>query len=63
MGLKTVERLSSDDVIRMVPQLRSDDILGGSFCSTDGFVDPHSVMTGFMRALSTKVRDSYATPR
>jgi sarcosine oxidase subunit beta len=48
MGLKTVERLSSDDVIRMVPQLRSDDILGGSFCSTDGFVDPHSVMTGFM---------------
>jgi sarcosine oxidase subunit beta len=48
MGLKTVERLSSDDVIRMVPQLRSDDILGGSFCSTDGVVDPHSVMTGFM---------------
>jgi len=48
MGLKTVERLSSDDVIRMVPQLRSDDIRGGSFCSTDGFVDPHSVMTGFM---------------
>jgi sarcosine oxidase subunit beta len=48
MGLKTVERLTSEDVIRMVPQLRSDDILGGSFCSTDGFVDPHSVMTGFM---------------
>ena len=22
--------------------------MGGSFCSTDGFVDPHSVMTGFM---------------
>src|SRR5258705_97540 len=31
MGLKTVERLTSEDVIRMVPQLRSDDILGGSF--------------------------------
>src|SRR6266852_6829266 len=27
MGLKTVERLSSQDVTRMVPQLRSDDIL------------------------------------
>jgi sarcosine oxidase, subunit beta len=57
MGLKTVERLPSEDVIRMVPQLRSDDILGGSFCSTDGFVDPHSVMTGFMlRAIDQGAR-------
>ena len=24
-----------------------DDILGGTFCPTDGFVDPYSVMTGF----------------
>ncbi|HXI40736.1 MAG TPA: FAD-dependent oxidoreductase [Bryobacteraceae bacterium] len=48
MGLKTVALLQPEDVIRMVPQLRADDILGGSFCSTDGFVDPHSVMTGFM---------------
>ncbi len=47
LGLKTAELLGAGDVIRMVPQLRSDDILGGSFCSTDGFVDPHSVMTGF----------------
>lgn len=48
LGLKTVELLKAEDVTRMVPQLRADDILGGSFCSTDGFVDPHSVMTGFM---------------
>jgi len=48
MGLKTVALLQAEDVIRMVPQLRADDILGGSFCSTDGFVDPHSVMAGFM---------------
>jgi sarcosine oxidase subunit beta len=48
LGLKTVELLKPADVTRMVPQLRTDDILGGSFCSTDGFVDPHSVMTGFM---------------
>jgi sarcosine oxidase subunit beta len=32
----------------MVPQLRADDIIGGTFCPTDGFVDPHSVMMGFM---------------
>jgi sarcosine oxidase subunit beta len=48
LGLKTVELLKAEDVIRLVPQLRADDIVGGSFCSTDGFVDPHSVMTGFM---------------
>ncbi|HZI46712.1 MAG TPA: FAD-binding oxidoreductase, partial [Pyrinomonadaceae bacterium] len=29
-------------------QLRVDDVLGGTFCPTDGFVDPHSVMMGFM---------------
>jgi glycine/D-amino acid oxidase-like deaminating enzyme len=48
LGLQTVELLQSDDIRKMLPQLRSDDLLGGSFCSTDGFVDPYSVMTGFM---------------
>ncbi len=48
LGLKTVELLQPGEVVRMVPQMRPDGIVGGSFCSTDGFVDPHSVMTGFM---------------
>lgn len=48
LGLKTAQMLSRDEVIRRVPQLRCDDILGGSFCATDGFVDPYSVMKGFM---------------
>ena len=39
--------VSRDDIIARVPQLHSDDILGGSFCPTDGFVDPYSVMVGF----------------
>jgi sarcosine oxidase, subunit beta len=47
LGLTTARLLDADDIVKMVPQLRSDDILGGSFCSTDGFVDPYSVMTGF----------------
>ncbi|HTB10443.1 MAG TPA: FAD-binding oxidoreductase [Bryobacteraceae bacterium] len=46
-GLKTASLVSRDDIAQMVPQLRSDDIIGGSFCSTDGFVDPYSVMNGF----------------
>lgn len=48
LGLKNVELLSPDDIRKVLPQLRSDDIAGGSFCPTDGFVDPESVMNGFM---------------
>ncbi|HEV1283960.1 MAG TPA: FAD-dependent oxidoreductase [Bryobacteraceae bacterium] len=61
-GLTTASLVSRDDIVRMVPQLRSDDIIGGSFCSTDGFVDPYSVMTGFtLRAVdqgATLIRDA-----
>jgi sarcosine oxidase subunit beta len=48
LGLKTARLLSADEIRTMLPQIRSDDVLGGSFCSTDGFVDPYSVMNGFM---------------
>ena len=37
----------TQDIVKMVPQVRSDDIIGGTFCSNDGFADPYSVMTGF----------------
>ena len=48
LGVTNVEWVSSEDIVKMVPQLRVDDVLGGTFCPTDGFVDPHSVMMGFM---------------
>ena len=47
LGLTQVRRLTREEIVAIVPQLRSDDILGGSFCPTDGFVDPYSVMVGF----------------
>jgi sarcosine oxidase, subunit beta len=46
-GLTTARFVSTSEIAAMVPQVRGDDILGGTFCSTDGFVDPYSVMTGF----------------
>ncbi len=49
-GLTNVELLAPEDVVKFFPLLRADDIVGGSYCPTDGFVDPHSVMTGFMNA-------------
>src|SRR5512141_2898503 len=48
MGLKAVEKLSADVIDKAYPQLRTDDILGGNFCSTDSFVDPYAAMIGFM---------------
>ena len=48
LGIKNVELVSREDIAKFVPQLRIDDIVGGTFCQTDGFVDPHSVMMGFM---------------
>jgi len=49
-GLGNAHMLSSREVLAMAPMLRPDRVLGGSFCPTDGFVDPHLVMTGFTTA-------------
>lgn len=48
LGLKDVRMISTAEIAAMLPQVRSDDVLGGSFCPTDGFVDPYSAMNGFM---------------
>jgi sarcosine oxidase, subunit beta len=48
-GLKNAEMVSREDVVKMVPQMIADDIIGGAYCPTDGFVDPYGVMTGFAK--------------
>ncbi len=48
LGLKNVRLLEGGEIRGMFPALQGDDIVGGSFCSTDGFVDPYSAMNGFM---------------
>jgi sarcosine oxidase subunit beta len=52
LGLKSVEKIAAEDIAKTYPQLRTDDVLGGNFCSTDGFVDPYSAMIGFMTRAS-----------
>jgi sarcosine oxidase, subunit beta len=54
LGLRQARMISRDDIVTTVPQLRADDILGGSFCPTDGFVDPYSVMVGFTTSACEK---------
>jgi sarcosine oxidase subunit beta len=56
-GLRAVEFVRPEEIAEMVPQLRTDDILGGSYCPTDGLIEPLSVMHGFTaRALERGVR-------
>jgi sarcosine oxidase subunit beta len=56
-GLETVELVSAEDIAQMIPQLRTNDILGGSYCPTDGLIEPLNVMRDFMeRATERGVR-------
>ncbi len=50
LGLRNVDLLTPEEVRRLAPMLRHDDIVGGSYCGTDGFVDPYSAMAGFTQA-------------
>ena len=46
-GLTNVELVGAEEIARRVPVLRADDVVGGSFCGTDGFIAPLKVMRGF----------------
>ena len=50
LGVDNVRLLTADDVGALAPMVRLDDVLGGSYCPTDGFVDPYSVMNGYTAA-------------
>ncbi|MGH9943448.1 MAG: NAD(P)/FAD-dependent oxidoreductase, partial [Pyrinomonadaceae bacterium] len=47
-GLTNVELLSAADIKSLVPQLRTDDVRGGSYCPTDGLLSPLDALAGFM---------------
>jgi sarcosine oxidase subunit beta len=53
-GLANVEMVTREDIIKTIPQMIADDVLGGTFCPTDGFVDPYSVMTGFAKCARSR---------
>jgi len=42
-----VEWLHPDEIRRRFPYLKMDDILGGTFCSWDGYAGPSEVLSGF----------------
>jgi sarcosine oxidase subunit beta len=49
LGLE-VDLLSPRETKELVPQLEVRDVLGATFCRSDGYADPYSVVTGFASA-------------
>jgi FAD-dependent oxidoreductase domain-containing protein 1 len=44
-----VSLLSIDDLKKLIPHMKTHDLVGGSFGSRDGYLDPHGVMQGFIK--------------
>jgi sarcosine oxidase subunit beta len=45
-----VELLDGDEIKKRWPYLRTDDIVGGTFCTRDGYAGPSEVLSGFAAA-------------
>ena len=49
-GLHEATEVTVDDIGVLSPAVRRDDIIGGTFCSTDGFIAPLQVLNGYLTA-------------
>ena len=49
LGLK-VDILKPDDIARIAPHVRLDDIHSATFCPDDGLADPHEFLSGYEKA-------------
>ncbi len=49
-GLVEAVEVGRDDIARLNPALRLDEVAGGVFCATDGFVRPVQVLAGYLAA-------------
>lgn len=48
LGVET-QLLTIDETLQLIPDLNTEDLLGSSFSAGDGYMDPHSVLRGFVR--------------
>lgn len=48
LGVAT-QLLNVDETLRLIPDLNPEDLVGSSFSAGDGYMDPHSVLQGFVR--------------
>jgi sarcosine oxidase subunit beta len=45
-----VQIISSEEIRRLVPYVRLDDILGAAYCPTDGYAAPYEITMGYAAA-------------
>src|SRR5690606_1180678 len=43
------ELLSKSELHSIIPELQNDDLEGGLYCAEDGYLDPYSVMQGYIK--------------
>jgi glycine/D-amino acid oxidase-like deaminating enzyme len=61
-----VEIIPTDEIRRIVPYVRLDDILGGAYCPTDGYAAPYEVTMGYAaaaRRLGVKISEQRPVTR
>jgi len=61
-----VQIVSTDDIRRLVPSVRLDDIIAGAYCPTDGYAAPYEVTMGYAtaaRRLGVKIHEQRAVTR
>lgn len=49
-GAREATLLSTDDIVRLQPNVLLHGIVGAAFCPTDGFMRPVSILTGYLSA-------------
>jgi sarcosine oxidase, subunit beta len=49
-GLAEATEVSPDDISRLTPAIRLDEVIGGTFCPTDGFIRPLNMLEGYLAA-------------
>jgi sarcosine oxidase subunit beta len=49
-GLDVVEFLNAQQIAERIPQVHTDDLIGGSFCPIDGFTTPLAILYGYNQA-------------
>jgi sarcosine oxidase subunit beta len=50
VGLRDARLLTTAEVAELVPQLNIEDVLGGTFCPSDGLAGPNEVTSGYVAA-------------
>jgi sarcosine oxidase subunit beta len=53
-GLTEARILIGDEIARVNPHLRMDDVAGAAFCPTDGFVRPLQILRGYLKTAQVR---------